>query len=239
MTDLYVEEHGDGDPVLLITGLGYAIWSWARQVPALASSYRAITFDNRGSGRSPKTPGPYSIEGLADDAAAVLDGRRAHVVGHSMGGYVAQMLAVRHRELVRSLVLAGTGAGGPENVPVPESTLEIWLAAAGLPADEYARRTMYLSFSPGWTDEHPEEYEELLAARLEHPTPPETWRAQFDAATRFVENGPPVEQIDAPTLVLHGDADRIVPVENGRALARRISGARLVELRGRGHVIQL
>ena len=81
--------------------------------------------------------------------------------------------------------------------------------------------------------------EGLAAARLEHPTPPECWRAQFEACLAFVERGAPIEQIDVPTLVVHGDADRVVPLENGRAIAARVEGARLVELPGRGHVTQL
>src|SRR3712207_5936275 len=112
---------------------------------------------------------------MADDAAAVLGGRRADVLGVSMGGYIAQTLALRRSELVRSLVLVSTAGGGRENVPVPESTLEQWLAAAPLAPEEYARRTMHLSFAPGWVKEHPEEYEQLLAARLEYPTPPQAW----------------------------------------------------------------
>ena len=241
--ELYVEEHGAGQPVLLIQGLGYAIWRWHAQVPALSRARRAIVFDNRGAGRSVKARGPYTIELLADDAAAVLEdvagGVPAHVVGLSMGGYIALTLALRHPELVRSLVLTGTAAGGPETSPVPAATLDAWLAAAGLPPEEYARRTMPLSFAPGWTDEHPEEYERLLAARLEFPTPPECWAAQYDACTVFLERGAPVEQIDVPALVLHGDADRVVPVENGRSLARRLPHARLVVLAGRGHLAPL
>jgi 3-oxoadipate enol-lactonase len=163
----------------------------------------------------------------------------AHVLGLSMGGYIALMLALRRPQLVRSLVLAGTSAGGADATPIPDATREAWLAAAGLPPAEYARRTMPLSFAPGWTDEHPEDYEALLAARLEYPTPPDAWRAQYEAAQRFMDAGAPVERIDVPALVVHGDADRIVPVENGRALAARLPNARLVELRGRGHLALL
>ena len=241
--ELYVEEHGAGEPVLPIQGLGYAMWAWHAQVPALAAARRAIVFDNRGAGRSVKARGPYTIELLAEDAAAVLEdvagGVPAHVVGLSMGGYIALTLALRHPELVRSLVLTGTAAGGPETSPVPAATLDAWLAAAGLPPEEYARRTMPISFAPGWTEEHREEYERLLAARLEFPTPPECWAAQYDACTVFLECGVPVEQIDVPSLVLHGDADRVVPVENGRSLARRLLHARLVVLAGRGHLAPL
>jgi pimeloyl-ACP methyl ester carboxylesterase len=98
---------------------------------------------------------------------------------------------------------------------------------------------MPLSFAPGWTDAHPDEFEQLLADRLEHPTPPECWRAQYDACVRFVEQVTPVEQIAAPTLVVHGDADRIVPYENGVALARRLPDARFEPFRGAGHLLFL
>ena len=235
----HVEVHGDGPPLLLIQGLGYAVWAWRGQIPALARRRRVIAFDNRGAGRSFKPPGPYSIELLADDAASVLRAHAnepAHVLGISMGGYVAQMLALRHPELVRSLVLGMTSAGGEGATPVPEETASIWLAHAGKPPEEYARATAWLSFAPGWPDEHRDEYEDILRARLEHPTPPDAWRAQFEACNVFFARSAPVEKLRVPTLVVHGDADRVVPVENGRVLARRIPGARYVELAGRGHV---
>jgi len=122
---------------------------------------------------------------------------------------------------------------------VPDETVKAWLANAGLSPDEYARRTMHLSFSPGWSEEHAELYEELLAARLEHPTPSDCWLAQFEAANSFLDAGAPVEEIAAPVLVVHGDADRVVPVSNGHLLARRIPGAELALFPGCGHVVQL
>jgi 3-oxoadipate enol-lactonase len=240
---LHVEDNGAaGVPLLLIQGLGYAIWAWRDQLPAFAARRRTIAFDNRGAGRSSKEPGPFSMEQFAGDALSVLDALgvdSAHVLGVSMGGFVAQLLALRAPERVRSLVLIGTGPGGPEHARVPGETVKAWLANAGLPAAEYARRTMHLSFSPGWSDGHAERYEELLAARLEHPTPPDCWLAQFEAANRFLDSGAAVEEIAEPVLVVHGDADRVVPVSNGHLLARRIAGAELTVLPGRGHVVQL
>jgi 3-oxoadipate enol-lactonase len=236
---LYVEEHGDGHPLLLLTGLGYATWSWQRQLPDWSRSFRCIAVDNRGTGRSPKPPGPYSIEQLADDAAEALAGRRAHVAGYSMGGYIAQTLALRHPQLVERLVLICTGTGGPAHVPTPPETIATWEAFADRPPAEFARASMPLSFAPGWTDAHPDEFERLLADRLEHPTPPECWRAQYDACVRFVEQVTPLEELAAPTLVVHGDADRIVPHANGVELARRIPDARLETLPGAGHLLFL
>jgi pimeloyl-ACP methyl ester carboxylesterase len=240
---LYVEEHGSGGtPLLLIQGLGYGIWAWRDQLPGFAVRRRTIAFDNRGAGRSSKEPGPFSMDQFAGDALSVLDAlgvESAHVHGVSMGGFVAQLVALRAPERVCSLVLVGTGPGGPEHERVPSETVKAWLASAGLPPDEYARRTMHLSFSPGWSEEHAERYEELLAARLEHPTPSDCWLAQFEAANRFVDEGAAVEEIHAPVLVVHGDADRVVPVSNGHLLVRRIAGAELALLPGRGHVVQL
>jgi pimeloyl-ACP methyl ester carboxylesterase len=243
---LHVEERGSGPgsagrvPLLLIQGLGYSHVGWRHQLAAF--DRRTIAFDNRGTGRSSKEPGPYSMEQFADDAVAVLDALgvdAAHVAGVSMGGFIAQVLALRARVRVRSLVLVGTGPGGPEHQGVPAETLRIWLANAGLPPDEYARRTMYLSFSPGWSEAHPELQEELLAARLEYPTPAECWRAQFEATLPYVQHGVAVEEVSVPTLVVHGDADRVVPLANGELIARRIPDAELVVVPGCGHVVQL
>ena len=217
--ELYVEEHGEGDPLLLVEGLGQAMWAWREQVPVFAQSFLTITFDTRGTGRSWMPTEPYGIADLAEDAAGVLGGRTAHVVGLSMGGYVALTLALAHPELVRSLVLVGTGAGGADRVPRPDRVREAFAAAMGLPPEEFGRRTMPYTFASGWAERNADRYDEILAARLERPTSYET--------------------IEAPALVIHGDEDLIVPVENGRMLAARLPNVRYEELPGRGHNLPL
>jgi 3-oxoadipate enol-lactonase len=235
----YVEEHGVGEPVLLLQGLGQASWVWRDALPALVPRFRAILLDTRGTGRSQPWAGEYGIADLAGDAAAALAGRAAHVVGFSMGGYVALTLALAEPGLVRSLVLAATGAGGPDRVPRPDGVRDAFAAAQGLPPEEYARRTLPLTLSRGWPERNPERFERILAARLERPTPYETIEAHTAACYRFYAEGCPVERVDAPALVVHGDGDLIVPVENGRRLARRLPRARYVELAGRGHNLML
>jgi pimeloyl-ACP methyl ester carboxylesterase len=182
---------------------------------------------------------PYGIEELAADAAEILDGRPAHVVGFSMGGYVALTLALTRPDLVRSLVLAGTGAGGPDRVPRPAHVREAFEAALGLPPEEARRATMPYTFSAGWPDANPERFEEILAATLEHPTPMKTIEVHMAACYAFYDRGLEVERITAPALVVHGADDLIVPPENGRILARRLPNARHVEVAGRGHNLQL
>jgi pimeloyl-ACP methyl ester carboxylesterase len=236
---LYVAEQGEGEPLLLIEGLGQSMWAWFEQIPVFSRRFRTIAYDTRGTGRSPTPAQPYGIDELAQDAADVLGGRRAHVVGFSMGGYVALTLALARPDLVRSLVLVATGAGGTERVPRPQDVRNVFAAATGLPYDEYGRRTLPLTFSAGWVEQNTERYERILAARAEHPTPETTLDAHVAACYGFYARGCAVERITAPALVVHGDQDLIVPVENGRILAARLPTARYVELAGVGHNLQL
>jgi 3-oxoadipate enol-lactonase len=236
---LYVEERGDGEPILFIEGLGQSMWAWREQIPVFAQRFRTIAYDTRGTGRTPVPEDPYGIDELAQDAADVLNGRAAHVIGLSMGGYVALTLARSRPELVRSLVLTATGAGGPDRLPREQHVRDAFAAATGLPYDQYGRRTMPLTFSRGWTERNADRFEEILAARGAHPTPAETLETHIQACYGFYARGCEVERIQAPALVVHGDEDLIVPVENGRMLASRLPNARYVELPGVGHNVQL
>ena len=236
---LHVQELGSGDTLLLHQGLGQGSWAWRYVAPVLAAHFRTIVFDTRGTGRSPVPDDPYGIDDLAVDAAQVLGGRPAHVVGFSMGGYVALTLALTRPELVHSLVLAGTGAGGPERVPRPADVRDAFERALLLPAEEARRATMPYTFSAGWPARNPEQFEEILAATLELPTPRATIEAHIAACYRFYDAAIEVERIDLPALVVHGREDLIVPPENGRRLARRLPNAHYVELPERGHNVML
>jgi 3-oxoadipate enol-lactonase len=239
---LWLEREGHGEPLLLITGLGYASWCWHRLREDLRAHADLLMFDNRGTGRSEKPAGPYSIAMMADDASALLDAaglRRAHVLGHSMGGYIAVTLALRRPEQVHSLVLVGTSPGGAGTQPVPEETMKVWQLAGSLPPEEYARRSMPQSFARGWADAHPAEFEDVLARRLEFPTPPPNWLAQYNACVEYATQGVDVTGIRAPATVIHGAGDRVVPHHNGQLLAQRIPGAKFVSLPGIGHLPML
>jgi 3-oxoadipate enol-lactonase len=238
-TRLFVSEHGRGDDVLFIPGLGYSGWCWERQVGPISEFARMLAMDNRGVGHSDKPGGPYSIEQMADDAYEVLRQKTsgpAHVVGTSMGGYIAQTLAMRHPEAVRSLVLVATTSGGQGCTPVPAETLRRWAAASVLSPADFARKTMPRSFSRGWSRQHPEEFKELLGLRLQTSTPTSAWRSQFEACAAFLSEGLPAGEIGKPVVIVHGTADRVVPYENAAHLARRHPHASVVTVDGAGHL---
>lgn len=238
--NLWVDDQGAGTPVLFISGLGYSHWCWRETVAALSSRFRTVTFDNRGTGQSDAPDGEFSIAQFAADAAGVLralGAAPAHVVGHSMGGYIALTLAASEPSLIRSLVLIGTSSGGEGNLPIPAATSEAWKTSVALPPRDFARATMPYSFATGWSDAHPDRFEQLLSERLQFPTATDAWKRQFRAASDFGRDGlSTVGQIDVPALVVHGTDDRIVPYANGERLVRQLPHARLETLEGAGHL---
>lgn len=235
--ELYVEVEGDGHPLLLLEGLGYHHWMWFKQRPALSRRFRLISVDNRGVGHSDKPDEPYSIRKFADDAAAVLDAlgiERAHVLGISMGGFIAQEFALAYPRRTGRLVLGCTSFGGPRSIPVPPATLAVMTDRTGSPED-IVRRGLAIAASPGYWDLHPEELERIVRWRLELPVPNHAYMRQLAAAAAH-DAADRVGQITAPTLIATGDRDRVVPAENSDLLAAAIPGSRVVRYPGAGHL---
>jgi len=222
--------HGNGRraaplSVLLVAGLGQSGWAW-REVAARLAPRTVITYDNRGTGGAPG-PARSTVAELAEDAAEAA-GSPVNVVGLSMGGYVALTLALARPDLVQSLVLVATGAGGPDRVQRTEDVRAVFRDALALPPAEYARRVFPLTVRP-------DRVEALLEANVAHAAPHRTTAAHTRACLAFYDAGAEVERIDARALVVHGSDDLIVPVENGRRLAARLPHADYVELPGYGH----
>jgi len=226
------------EPLLLIAGLGQGVWVWRDVLPTLEQDRRVIVFEATGTGKLAGLPARRSVADMAADVRAELDGR-AHVLGFSMGGYVALTLALSEPEIVRSLLLFATGGGGPGRVGRPRYVADAVAEALGLPDDEFAERTMPFTMSPGWAEANPERFRDIIAARIEQPTTYELLEAHAAACFRFYEEGCDVEKLSLPALVVHGDQDLIVPVENGRMLAQRLQRVEYVELPGRGHNLML
>ncbi|MFP9192539.1 alpha/beta fold hydrolase [Natrialbaceae archaeon A-CW1-1] len=228
----------DGDPVVCINGLGYGRWMWRWQRAALADTYRTILWDNRGTGDSDAPEGPYSIDDMAADLEAVLADagiERAHIVGASMGGMIAQRYALEY-DRAATLSLLCTTPGGRESTGIPEKTKQ---RLTSVPEDatdrESIRHRMEPAVSERFYAEQPDLVERIVDWRLESDADDAARQAQAAAVLGF-DVADDLHGIDVPTLVLHGDDDRVVPVENGRLLAERLPNARLEECPAGAHL---
>jgi pimeloyl-ACP methyl ester carboxylesterase len=226
---IHWESTGQGPAVLLIAGQGMTIDGWWATVPVLARSFRVIAFDNRGTGRSSHVPWAYSVAQMAEDAVAVLDAageQRAHVYGLSLGGLVAQELALQHPDRVQALVLGATTAAGLTAAP-PGSLPMTFFARAGTMGPEEAEwAAVPYAHSETTRRLHPDRIAADIAQRVGSPTDGLVSLRQAAALAAHSTYGR-LGQITAPTLVVHGEEDVVVPPANARQLARRIPGARL------------
>ena len=235
--EYYVD--GSGPPVLMIMGLGGRGTDWNPAfIRLLSPDYELIRFDNRGTGRSARPEESYSLDGMADEAIGILDvvGRaRAHVLGVSMGGMIAQLVALRHPERVDRLVLIATHAGGKTVTPPTPAALRVLMGDGSGSTAEITRAAMTTITAPGFAARHPEAIDAMVANAVALPTPTATFARQMQAIMTS-DRTDRLAHIQAPTLVVHGDADPLVPHPNGELLARHIPAARLVTLPGCGHM---
>jgi pimeloyl-ACP methyl ester carboxylesterase len=232
---IYWDERSVGEPVLLIMGLGYPSDMWWRVRPALDGHYRTIVLDNRGVGRSDVPPGPYPIAQMAADAVAVLDAAEvesAHVFGISMGGMIAQELALGWPKRVRSLILGCTAAGGPTVIRAEPEVTELLLNRGGMTAEQAALAAIPYIYD---RDTPRDRIEEDLAIRRPWFPKPEAYVAQLQGILAW-EAYSRLPQLNVRTLVMHGQTDRLVRPGNGELIAGRIPGAKLVTLPHAGHI---
>jgi pimeloyl-ACP methyl ester carboxylesterase len=218
------------ETVVFVSGLGYGRWFWQWQLPAVEEEYRVVLWDLRGIGDSSVPEGPYTIAEMASDLEAVLDDagiEEAHIVGISLGGMLTQRYAVDY-DRAKSLVLMSTDPGGDERVdPAPEVADRILNPPENVPL----RENIGYKMQPAFTDEFWENEEgifnEILDYRVDNPVSDEIrgWQAADVAAFDIVDE---LDEITVPVLVMHGDRDEVVPVENGHRLAELLPEAELL-----------
>jgi 3-oxoadipate enol-lactonase len=231
----------DGRPgaptLLLVRGLSRSSRYWGELRRKLAQSFHLLVTDNRGVGQSDAPWPPYSTPLLADDLAAILDAAgvgRAHVFGISLGGMIVQELAIRHPARVERLILGCTTPGGPHSVRFPGSTVLALLRAAITPVDRGTRSIAPWILSEETLRLRPEIIEEWIAIARSEPRRRRGFIGQLLAAGRH-DAWSRLPSITAPTLVVTGDADRLIHPGNSRLLAERIPGARLHTIVSAGH----
>lgn len=237
---IYFEVHGEGMPLLLISGLSGGVSSWYGQVPFFAERYRTIVFDNRGAGRSDMPPGPYTMRQLAEDALCVLDHlavERALVMGLSMGGMIAQELALLAPSRIMALALGCTHHGGERRIGPSREVMATLLNNEGLIQEQIVEKNLPIFLSRKFLEEHPGEVDAYRRAQLSTELQPEfAFQAQLAAIVGF-DSRDRLGSLDVPTLIITGTEDLLVPRENAHLLAAAIPGAELVEIPGAGHAL--
>lgn len=247
---LEVETHGpaSGVPLVLIRGLGSQLIHWPRAfLDALAAAgHFVVTFDNRDAGLSQKMDDApaYGLADMADDTAGLMDALgldRAHVLGMSLGGMIAQCMALRHAARMKSATLVMSSSRAP-GLPQPSPEVRVALgsrAASAAREDVIAHdlATGRLWQSPGWPFDDAARADLIARAWARNYCPEGTAR-QLKALDRAGEALARIEDIAKPTLVVHGLEDTLLPADHGRDIARRVPGARLVEIEGMGHDLE-
>ena len=238
---MYYEVNGEGFPLVMIMGLGANLYWWEpRFVQGLAKNFKTIMFDNRGAGRTEVSDKEYTIKLFADDAAALMDALRiskAHILGISMGGMIAQELALNHPGKVEKLVLCSTNLGGEKSIPASEETLGLMMRAGTAPiGEERARLTVPLCYTKEFAENNKDRIEFFVQRILKDPISSEAFLRQIGAIMSF-STFDRLSGIKAPTLVLHGKRDVLIPPVNGSILAEAIPNAKLVLLEKSAHIL--
>ena len=239
--NIYYETHGSGAPLVLISGLGYNNWQWHKMVPGLAAHFQVITFDNRGVGQTDAPTGPYTAAMLAADTVGLLRELglpKAHIMGHSMGGFIAQELALSYPEMVDKLILASTNFGGPRHMPITQEAMTVLLDVTSDPVTRF-KNGLVVSTAPGWSENNEAMIEEWLQWRVANPINPAAYQAQMAiglgllAEAACFENKLPA--VSAQTLILFGAHDKVVPPGNADLLAAKLPHSTIHILPDAGH----
>jgi 3-oxoadipate enol-lactonase len=238
-TELHYERAGSGEPLLLIQGMSANHLAWGRPFSSLLEqSFEVIAFDNRGMGLSRPVTETFSIAEMVADTAGLLEAleiESAHVLGISMGGMIAQELALAHPEKLRSLTLGCTYCGGEGSRLMDPADFQGLVEAMGSGDAQRVFRAMYeLNLSPGFRAEE-SRYSDFTAMAEALPAPRETIGMQVQAIAAHDTHGR-LPDLATPTLVIHGTADRVLGYPNGPLIAGLIPGSRLETFEDVGHM---
>lgn len=245
---IYYQVHSkSGSPVIFLSGLGATSDMWFNQIDALAKNHTVITMDNRGSGKSAMPDEAYTMEIFADDVAAILDAEKIDkitIIGASMGGMIAQEFYHKYPDRVNALILpcTGVGPGDPECVlPEPEALDVIGRDRPDSPKEieQLIKDTVACYFYPSFQKENPEIIDIIIKQQLENPQPEQAHERQIAACFYNINFSEKLKDIAVPTLIIHGEDDKVWPLANAQLLADKIPNSRLEVLKETATMINI
>jgi pimeloyl-ACP methyl ester carboxylesterase len=233
---LAYRDFGEGLPIFMISGFATTMDMWdQRVIGMLARDHRIIIFDNRGTGYSESSDREYSILLFAADTAGLMEKlqiKRAIILGHSMGTYIAQELILSRPDMVGRLILVSGDCGGKESVQMSPAVRDILTDKSGTPLEQ-AKRMFSILFPPAWLKEHPDPFS--YCPEVYETSLIENIARQEEAIARWTGSADHLHEITIPTLLITGTDDLIIPPQNSSIMAQKISGAWLITLKGGGH----
>ncbi len=236
--DIYYEIIGQGEPLVMIRGIGSNVDHWYEQVPILSKKYQLLVFDNRGIARSSDPGGSFSTKDMAADTIALMEAmgiKKAHVLGYSMGGMIAQELALAYPEKINGLILVATDCGISLRIKARPEYSRLFSEMIRLGTNEAKTAAAGCLFAKQTFESRPNIIERYAEVSLRFPAPQKTLERQWEAITRH-DACDRLQNITAPTLAITGSEDVLIPPENSRVLAERIPDARVRSIDGGGHL---
>lgn len=236
---IYYEIHGDGKPLVLIEGLAQKICMWKYQIEGLKDYFKVVVFDLRGGGKSDKPKTGYSVDNFADDTIKLIRGlnlKKPHILGVSLGGFIAQKVAIKYGDEIDKLVLVNTAYGGPNYIPPSIDVLKRMVTGGdAITLSEKAFNSLSLGFTKKFLKENKKIVKEIVKCLVRDPQPSYAYQGQSLAGANFnAENE--VHKIENETLIIVGDEDRVVPKENGFRLKDKIKNSKIEVIKEAGHL---
>ena len=236
--NVYYEIIGHGPPLVMIRGVGSNVDHWYEQVPVLSRKYQLLVFDNRGIARSSDPGGSFSTKDMAADTVALMEAvgiKKAHVLGYSMGGMIAQELALAYPDKINGLILVATDCGISLRIEARPEYDRLFTEMIRLGTNEAKTAATACLFAKQTFESRPDIIQRYAEVSLRFPAPQETLKRQWEAISRHDACGR-LQNITAPTLVITGSEDVLIPPENSRVMAERIPDAQLCSIDGGGHL---
>jgi pimeloyl-ACP methyl ester carboxylesterase len=242
---IYYELHGPSDatPLVLIEGWGESLWCWFRQLPFIVNNHRILVFDNRGAGKTSKPDYPYTADMMAKDVKLLMEEigfEKAHILGKSMGGFIAQQFAISYPEKVLSLILSMTHFSGKNHIKIPYNTLMAMFAypTETISKEEAIAIRRSVSYSPEFLRNNRALFK-LMDKWLEEVPQSEKGLANQANIGNTLDSEKDLENLITPVLILHGESDLVIPVKNAELIHDRLPNSKLVILRNAPHRIAI